>query len=745
MDNFFETDLAWPDNERVDGRDKVTGRAKYAAEHSLPGICYGVIVGSTIARGSIEALDTKAAENAPGVLAVFSHQNTIKVPGFEPATSTDGQPARSWNGLKVFYDNKIVSNGQPIALVVADSFERARYAASLVKARYKKEEHVTDFFGNMDKAAAPKAGWGSPVYTRGEAEAYKKADINIEAEYRIPMETHNPMEMHGIIAHWEADDQLTVYTKTQGPRDTLGAIVQAFHLDEKKVRVIAEYVGGGFGAALRTWPHEIAAMIAAKKLKRPVKVVLSRDQMFTMVGYRPIAWQKIGIGATRDGQLTGITHEAIGNTSSYETFMEGIVNATKFMYECPNVNTSYKLLPLDLNTPIWMRGPGEATGCFALESALDELSYKLQIDPIELRIRNYAEKDPERNLPWSSNYLRDCYAIGAEKIKWDRRPKQPRSLQEDGMWVGYGMGTGVFSAMRWQGAARGILKADGTLILQSSVSDMGPGTATAMVAIAAETLQYPIEKIKFELGDSSLPPGPTQGGSATTSTLGSAVHEVCTEIKAKLKDMAVKDLHDYLSHGNPEDLVFESGQVYSSQNKNKRVNYTELLVRNSMPELVVEKNSAGGENLRKYSSYSYSVHFVKVHVHPRTGVVRLKEIVTTGDAGKIVSPKTAESQMIGGVVGGIGMALMEETVIDHRYGRYVNNNFGDYHVPVHADVPAIEAYFVNKPDPVLNPMGAKGMGEIALIGFAAAVANAVYNATGIRVRELPITPDKLIK
>lgn len=745
MENIFnDTNFFIPENERVDGRDKVTGKAKYAAEHSLPNLCYGVIVGSTIAKGSIDEIDTSAAEKAPGVLGIFSHQNTIKVPGFEPQPAQNGRPGNNWNGLKVFYDNKILSNGQPIAIVVADSIERAQHAATLVRARYTKEQHTTNFLENLGKAAALSGGWSRPTSLRGEENAYKKAAVSIEAEYVLPMETHNPMEMHGLIAHWETDDKVLVYTKTQGPRDSLGAIVQAFHLDEKNVKVIAEYVGGGFGSALRTWPHEIATLIAAKKLKRPVKLVLSRDQMFTMVGYRPMAWQKIGIGATKEGKLTGITHEAIGNTSSYENFTEGIVNVSRFLYDCPNVNTSYKLLPLDLNTPIWMRGPGEATGCFALESALDELAYKLNIDPIELRVRNYAEKDPESGLPWSSKYLKECYEMGAEKINWQKRPLQPRIEKEDGMWVGYGMGTGVFSAMRWQGAARAILKADGTLILQSAVSDMGPGTATAMIAIAAETLQYPKEKIKFELGDSSLPPGPTQGGSATTSTLGSAVVEVCMEIKSKLKELAVKDLHDYLQHGKPEDLVFESGQVYSNQNKTKRVNYTELLERNRMAEITAEKNSAGGEELRKYSSYSFSVHFVKVHVHPRTGVVRIKEIVTTGDAGKIVSPKTAESQMIGGVVGGIGMALMEETVIDHRYGRYVNNNFADYHVPVHADVPAIEALFVNKPDPILNPMGAKGMGEIALIGFAAAVANAVYNATGVRVRELPITPDKLI-
>ncbi len=741
--------LFWDDtnftisNDRVDGIDKVTGKAKYTAEHILPGLCYGVIVCSTIAKGVLLDLDTRAARAAPGVIDIIWYGNKIPVPGFEPAVTADGKKGREWNGLKVFHDPKIFSNGQPIALVIAESFEKARYAATLVKARYKKEDHRTNFLQHLHEAGTETNGWNSPKYQRGKAEAWKDGDVQLQAEYNIPMETHNPMEMHGIIAHWENDDSVKVYTKTQGPRSSVGAIAQAFQLDEKKVRVIAEYVGGGFGSALRTWPHEIAALMAAKKLKRPVKLVLSRDQMFTMVGYRPIAWQKISIGATSDGKFTGITHDAVSNTSSYENFSEGIVNATRFLYDCANINTSYKLLPLDLNTPIWMRGPGEATGCFALESAIDELAYKLNMDPIELRKRNYAHRDPEKNLPWSSKYLDECYALGADKIKWQNRPNTPKSKEEDGHWVGYGMGTGVFSAMRWGGAARATLRSDGMLIIQSAVSDMGPGTATAMVQIASETLHYPKEKIKFELGDSSFPPGPTQGGSATTSTLGATVFEICTDIKKKLAELAVKDLHDYLQHGNAEQLSFESGEVFSTQQKDKRINYTELMERNRMAEIVVEKNTGGTPELSKYSSYSFSVHFVKVWVHKITGVIRLKKIVTTGDAGKIVSPKTAESQMIGGVVGGIGMALMEETVIDHRYGRYINNNFADYHVPVHADVPSIEALFVNKPDPVLNPMGAKGMGEIALIGFAAAVANAVFNATGIRVRDLPITLDKM--
>jgi len=741
---FFDTTGPFIPADRVDGRDKVTGAAKYAAEHKLPGTVYGVIVTSTIAKGTITALNTRTAETAPGVLAVISHLNSPPVPGFQPIDKKANPKAQEWQGLKVFYDNKVYSNGQPIVIVVADTFERAVYAASLVKAQYAKETAQTDFEKNLSKARGPQGGDKPQVYKRGEADVYKKAPVFIEEEYRMPIETHNPMEMHAIIAHWEAPDQITVYDKTQGPKDTQGDLMQAFQLPETKVKVIAEYVGGGFGSALRTWPHEIAAVLAAKKVNKPVKVMLSRDQMFTMVGYRPCAHQKIGIGATTDGKFTGITHEAIAQTSSYENFTEGIVNATKFLYDCPNVNTSYQLVPLDVSTPIWMRGPGEATGCFAFESAIDELACKLNIDPVELRLRNYAEQDPERNLPFSSKYLRECYQLGMEKIGWTNRKQQPGTLKEDGWLVGYGMGSGVFSAMRWVATVRAVLKDDGTLLLQSAVSDMGPGTATAMVQIASKAMDLPPEKIKFELGSSSLPPGPTQGGSATTSTLGSAVYDACMELKEKLKTLLLKTGHDATTHPEANNIAFENGQIFLKGQTTNRRSYEELLKKNQLDKLDITKDSRGGTEQRKYSMYSFSVHFTKVWVHPLTGVVKVKEVVTTGDAGKIISEKTARSQMIGGVVGGIGMALTEEAIIDHRFGRYVNNNFADYHVPVNADVPRIEALFVNKPDPVLNPMGAKGMGEIALIGFAASVANAVYNATGKRIRQLPITPDKLL-
>jgi xanthine dehydrogenase YagR molybdenum-binding subunit len=719
--------------DRVDGKQKVTGAAKYAAEYKPAGLVYGVLVGSNIGKGTINAFDTKSAEGSPGVLAVITHLNCPPVPGYA-ASQTDIGPG----GLKVFASNKVYFDGQPVALVIADTYERALHAASLVRTSYKKEEAKTDLDKNISLATLPKRGG---TYKRGQAEAYKSAPVKIEEEYFLAQEVHNPMELGSVTVEWEGDNKLTVYDKTQGVKSAQRSYAQIFGIEPANVRVISPFVGGGFGMALRTWPYEVSAVIGAKKVGKPLKLMLTRSQMFTMVGYRPYTIQQIGIGATADGQFTGISHTATAVTSSYEEFTEGVTRMTQFLYACPNVDTTYKVAALDMSVPTWMRGPGEATGAFALESAIDELAYKLNMDPLDLRLKNYAETDPERNLPYSSKFLKECYQLGADKIDWYKRNRTPQSMKEDGMLVGYGMSSGVFGASRGNATARAVLRSDGTLLVQSAASDIGPGTGTAMVKIAADVLGMPYDKIKFELGDSTLPPAPSQGGSGTTSAVGSAVFDVCTAVKEKLMELATADMHTVLNHVEKDKFVFENGTI---TNGNAKVLLTELMKKNNLPEIDLTRDSKGGAERQKYAFYSFSVHFTKLHIHPTTGVVKIKQVVTVGDAGKIISEKTARSQMIGGVIGGIGMALTEEAIFDHRYGRYVNNNFADYHVPVNADVPHIDALFVNKPDPYINPMGAKGMGEIALIGYAASVTNAIYHATGKRLRRLPVTMDKII-
>lgn len=742
MDNFFDHSTPFNAIDRVDGRAKVTGSAKYSAEYEFPGLVYGVLVGSTITKGTITAMDTKAAERSPGVLAVITHQNTPKIPGYDAGKDPSEPPTRG-RELRIFNDNKILFNGHPIALVIADTFERATHAASLVKAQYKKEPFHTDL-AKAQNEIKPLEGQQFNESTRGEKEAWESAPVKVESEYAIPLEVHLPMELHSTVAIWEGENKVTVYDKTQGVKSTQEAVMKAFGLPEKAVQVYAHFVGGGFGSALRTWPHVIAALMGAKLVNKPLKVVLTRPQMFMLVGYRPEAIQRVAIGADKDGKLVGIRHEATAMTSSYEVFTEGIVAQARAMYQCPNVTTKYTVYPLDMSTPTWMRGPGEATGSFALESALDELAYALNIDPLELRLRNYAEKDPQNGKPFSSKFLKEAYQLGADRIGWHSRNRVPKSMREGEWLVGYGMGSGMFGAFRWDAKVAAMLLADGTLVLQSAIADSGPGTATTMAKLASDTMGLPPEKVRIEIGDSSLPPGPIQGGSGTTSTVGAAVSGACLTVKKRLVDAAIKASF-FSSNTTVEDVQFEDGNMTLKTNASKKYSFAEVMKAAGLPSIsLIEESSGRNAELQKYSSYSYSVHFVKVKVHPLTGVVRVDKVVTAADAGTVVNPKGAESQMIGGAVGGIGMALHEEGVVDHRFGRWINNNFADYHIPAHADVPPIEVAFVNKPDPVLNPAGSKGMGEIALVGFAAAVANAVYHATGKRIRELPITPDKVL-
>jgi xanthine dehydrogenase YagR molybdenum-binding subunit len=730
--------IFWED-ERVDGVDKVTGKAKYTAEHSLPNLAYAVFVTSNIAKGNIKNLDVSKALAMPGVLDVIYYANCPAVPGYSTNSVERPKNVSEWRGHKVLYDNKVRFFGQPIALIVADSFENANAAVRFVKPDYETESFETNF----DKARLDAANLKSPINYKRGAGITKTIAANVDAEFNIPIEVHNPMELQATIAFWEAEDKLLLYDKTQGPKSTQSVVARTFGLPEKNVRVIAENVGGAFGSSLRSWSNVPAACIAAKKLNRPVKLVLTRPQMFSLIGYRPQSWQKVNIAADAEGNFLSINHEAISNTSRYEDFREGIVDVSKFLYACENVTTKYSLLPLDLSTPIWMRGPGEATGCFALESAIDELSYKLKIDPIALRIKNFTTINPENKLPFSDNNLKSCYDYGKEKIGWKNRPTIPGTLKENGWLIGYGMAVGVFGAGKGSASVRIVLSNDGKLLLECAVSDMGPGTTTAMTKIAAEAMQMPIGNIKFKLGDSDLPPGPSQGGSGTTSTVGSAVDLACKTVQTKLKELAIQ-FAPLFTGLTVDALEVKNEMVILKTDASKNIDIVGLLKLGNQDKIDLIINSSGKtpEQL-KFTSNSFSAHFVKLAVNAKDGTIKVLQVITTGDSGKIISPKTARSQMLGGVVGGIGMALTEKLEIDHTTGRIQNASFAEYHVPHHKDVPATEAWFVNKPDMNMNDIGAKGIGEIALIGFAAAIANAVYNATGKRVRDLPITPEKL--
>jgi xanthine dehydrogenase YagR molybdenum-binding subunit len=464
-----------------------------------------------------------------------------------------------------------------------------------------------------------------------------------------------------------------------------------------------------------------------------------------MVGYRPQSIQKMSLGAAPDGTLVGITHQAYGNTSRHEQFAERIVHPTKTAYAVPNLNTSYRLVPLDLSTPCWTRGPGETSGSFALECAMDELAVALKMDPLALRLKNYAERDPEKDKPWSSKHLRECYARGAQLFGWAKRTAAPGSMRTpDGYLLGWGMATGIYKAERSAAAARARLLPDGTLLVQSATADTGPGTATIMTQIAADASGVPAANIRFELGDSALPEAPLQAGSHTATSVGSAVHEVCAALKKQLLDLAVKAPGNPLGKASPKELTAENGFITSSRTKSQRLGFGEVLKRYQLPAREVTQKSDKSPEMEQYSGKSFCANFVEVQVHPLTRAVRVSRVVSVVDAGTVLNAKTARSQVYGSVVWGIGLALMEDARLDHRYGRIVNHDLADYHVPVNADIPTIAVEFINKPDLLLDPIGAKGLGEIGLVGFPAAVANAVYHATGKRVRELPITPDKLL-
>jgi xanthine dehydrogenase YagR molybdenum-binding subunit len=743
-DLFFDKNDKVP-IDRVDGKAKVTGTATYSAEYKLQNMAYGFLVGSTIAKGRIKNINTKPAERAPGVLAVITYQNAPKLPGYQTGKDP-AKPPTAGQPLRIFYDEQIFYYDQPIALVIADTYERVLHAAKLVEATYQKETHQTELASNLTKAKTP-TGPRFEDYTRGDADAYKTAPVKIEQEYYHPVEVHNPMELGSVIASWEGKDKVMVYTKTQGVEATQRSIVDAFKLPLENVTVNAEHVGGAFGMGLRTWPYEIAGVMGAMKIGRPLKLVLHREQMFTNVGHRPETIQKIGLGATTDGKLVGLTHEATAETSAYEEFTEATVNISRFLYACPNVTTRYRLVHMNICTPIWMRGPGEATGSFALESAMDELAFVLKKDPLEFRILNHSDSDPERNLPWSSKFVKECYELGSDKIGWKNRKLEPKSLKEGDWLIGYGMGTGAFGAFRGAATIKAILSPDGKLTLQCSVNDMGPGTATMMTTVASNALGLPVGKIRIEMGSTSLPPGPTQGGSTVTSTVGAAVYDTCVALKEKIANLAGVAgsplLKRNVSGVKSEDLEFSENGIALKNNGSAKWSYSDLLKNNNLTSLEITKESKGQQ--QPYSMYSFSVHFVKLRVHQQTGRIKIDHIVSCADAGTIVSEKTAASQMMGGAVGGIGMALMEDMVIDHRFGRPINNNLADYHVPVNADIPNVDVLFVNKKDPYTNPMGSKGLGEIALVGVAPAVANAVFNATGKRIRSLPITLDKLLE
>ena len=729
---------------RIDGRAKVTGEAKYAAEHNVPDLAYGYVVSSTIARGRITRIDAAAALALPGVLQVFTHENIPRLSRSDK--SYRDQVAPPGSPFRPLHDDEIKYSGQPIALVVAESFELARHAASLVQVGYDREEHATDLEQQRHDAYPPRKrpSLDPPPPPRGDADkAFARAAVRIEAEYRLPVEHHNPMEPFATTVVRDEDGTLTVHDKTQGVQNVRDYLCNVFDCSSDELRVFSPFVGGAFGSGLRPQYQVFLAVLAARQLKRSVRVSLTRQQMFPFV-HRPTTWQRIALGARRDGTLDAMIHEVVAETSRFEDYSETVVNWSGLLYQCDNVRFVHEVTQLDLYTPSDMRAPGAAWGVYAIECAMDELAVELGVDPVELRLRSYTERDQIKDKPFSSKELRACYRVGAEKFGWARRTPAPRSMREGSQLVGWGMASGMWDAKQHPASAKALLTADGRLTVSSATADIGTGTYTVMTQIAAERMGLPIESVTFKLGDSSLPNAPVEGGSFTVSSVGSAVDAVCQKLRERLLKLARRLDGSPFANAKIDDVTFVGSAIRLRRDPFQAISLLDIL-RGAGRDALEEKASAAPDSSQKrYSRYAHSAVFAEVKVDSELGTIRVTRVVSALACGRIINPKTAESQVLGGIVWGIGMGLEEESLIDQNFGRFMNHNLAEYHIPVNADIQGIEVHFVEEHDTIVNPLGAKGLGEIGIAGVAAAIANAIFHATGKRVRDLPITLDKLL-
>ncbi|MGP3920283.1 xanthine dehydrogenase family protein molybdopterin-binding subunit [Nonomuraea sp. 10N515B] len=717
---------------RVEGRLKVTGQAKYAAEHDIGGVVHAVVVDSSVARGRITGIDARAALAQPGVLKVITHLNAPRLAYRDNPVSLAPRGGRR---LRVFQDDRVQFFGQPVAVVVATTLEAAQHAADLVEITYDVEKPSTDLTDSP--ADEPQ------TYARGNAEqALGSAGVRLEMSYRLSRNHHNPMEPHATIARWDGD-RLRVWDKTQWVIGVQHELAAVFGIPAESVRVISPFVGGAFGSALRTWPHVIVAALAAREVGRPVKLALTRRQMYFSVGYRPAYEYKLRLGSDRRGRVTAMVHELKHETSRYERFWEANLVLGQMLYAVPNVSQLVRTVSLDVSTPLWMRGPGYSSAAFCIESAMDDLAYELGIDPIELRLRNEPDEDPSNGRPFSTRRLRECFREGAREFGWHRRNPKPRSTRDGDWLIGTGVATGCYDVWRGQAQAYARIDADGTAVVESATHDAGPGTYTSMTQVAADALGLEVRHVEFRLGDSTMPPAPPQGASQTMASVGSAVQDTSDKLRTQAIKLAVEDEGSPLHGVNADDVVVSGGRLQVKGDPARGETYQQLLARNNGTHLIARGSYNPGAESR-FSMYGYAAMFAEVAVDARLGLVRVRRMLGVYDAGRIISPKLADSQAIGGMVGGIGMALLEHTVTDHRDGRIVNANLADYLVPVNADIPDLKAIYLDGRDDEADPIGVKSLGELVQIGVAPAIANAVFHATGRRVRDLPITAEALL-
>ncbi len=724
---------------RVDGRAKVTGEAKYAADFNTGGLVYGAVVTSTIAKGRIKGLDTSAAKSVDGVLDVLTHENRPHLANADQAWKDDVAPEKG-SPFRPLYDDKVRFNHQPVALVLAEEWEVALFAATLIRVEYEEQLHVSDLHAERAKAFTME----KPEKPRGDAaKAYAASEVRHEAEYFISTEHHNPMELFAATAVWEGGGKLTVYDKTQGVQNVQRYLCSVFNKQSDDLRVLNPFMGGGFGAGLRPQYECVLAVLGALALQRSVRLVLTRAHMYGL-GHRPATIERLALGATKDGTLNAITHEAIAETSQFEDFSRNDTGWGGLLYKSPNTKFVHKLVRLDASTPSDMRAPGAATGVYGLESAMDELAVALKLDPVELRLRCYSDRDQNEDLPYTSKQLRECYAQGAAAFGWSKRNPEPRAMRDGKELVGWGMASGVWEALQMPAAALIVLTANGHAEISCAASDIGTGTYTILAQVAADSLGLPIENITVKLGDSTLPQAPVEGGSWMAASASHAVIATADEIRTELLASAKAMNNSPLADATPEDVLLAEGKIMSKHDQSRAVSITDVM-RHSGTDRIVKENKHEFAEDSSHARNTHSAIFAEVKIDEELGVIRVTRVVSAVAAGRILNLKTAHSQVMGGVVWGIGMALHEETVFDHKFGRIMNANIAEYHVPVNADVHDIKVIFVNEPDAKINKLGIKGVGEIGIVGVAAAIANAVYHATGIRVRDLPITLDKVLR
>ncbi|NEP02125.1 MAG: xanthine dehydrogenase family protein molybdopterin-binding subunit [Symploca sp. SIO2E9] len=699
---------------RKDGRAKVTGAAIYAAEHQIPGLVHGYLVTANIAHGRITSIDTQTAAKAPGVIAVFTPQNAPPI--FKP--SNDFMNSKIYEARLPLSDDKIYYAGQIIGLVVADSLERARHAAHLVKVEYATLQPIIEAKNAKFQESPPMLG-EEMIFEKGNFaigdfdSTMAAATTKITATYTTSNELQAPMEPHAIIAHWQDSDSLTIYEPSQWVLGSQRTYAELFGLQKEQVRIITPFIGGAFGCKAFPWPHGILCAAVARQLQRPLKVVLSRRQMTANTGHRSETEQKISLGADADGKLVAIDHAVKSITSPVDTFTEPCTIITAAMYAAPNLRTQQELGVMNVGIATFMRAPGEAPGLWALESAMDELAWELNIDPVELRLKNESKEHQRRGLPFSAKHFAECLRVGAQQFGWQDRPKQVRSLSREHKLIGWGMAGASFPGLRDSASVKVRLLADGTAEILTSGNDMGTGAYTVVAGTAAEVLGLSVEQIRVKMGDSLLPNGGLAGGSQMTATLVPAVIKACEE-------------------------VLKTAQVATAQEA------FNILHQSGENAFEATASSAPSDERKKWAFQSWGAHFCEVSVDEEIGRLQVNRWVSVMNIGRVMNAKTAASQVRGAVIMGIGQALMEQCLFDPNLGYPVVYDLATYHFPTHADIPRIEVTFVGKPDFNFNPAGVRGVGEIGITGVSAAIANAIYHATGKRIRDLPITPDKFL-